>query len=111
MHHVGVVLAGEDIAGPSHVGGELINFVKAPIDHVFHKVLVAKIADDKIIRLGLAEARELEVGAAHPEAFSLQTPHEMMTDEAAGPAHEGNHSRRVFRHVISPKFATLPQPG
>ena len=61
MHHIGVVLAGEDIAGPSHVGGELINFVKATIDDMFHEVLVAKVADDKVIGLGLAEAGKLEV--------------------------------------------------
>ena len=53
------------------------------------EVLVPQIADDKIIRFRFAEAWEFEVGASQPEALSLQTAHEMMTDEAARPANEG----------------------
>src|SRR5262245_54859108 len=102
MHHIGVVFSGEDIAGPSHVSGELINFIKAPIDRMFYEILVAEIADDKIIRLRLAEAWEFEVGASHPETFALQAAHEMMTDEAAGPADEGYlFWVRVFQHVVA----------
>ena len=32
VHDVGVVLAGEDVAGAAHVGGELIDLVEPPID-------------------------------------------------------------------------------
>src|SRR5262249_13594431 len=99
MHHISVVFSSKDIAGPSHIGGKLINFVKAPINHVFYEGLVAEIADDKIVRLRLGEAWELEIGAPHPEALLLQAAHEMMTDEAAGPADEGFLSRGDFRHV------------
>ena len=43
MHHVGVVLTGKDVAGSSHVGSKLINFVKPPIDHLPHEIWIAKI--------------------------------------------------------------------
>ena len=61
MHHVGVVLAGENVAGAAHIGGELIDFVKPPIDHLSDKVRITKITDHEIIGLGFAEARKFEI--------------------------------------------------
>ena len=29
VHHVGIVLAGEDVTGAAHIGGELVDLVKA----------------------------------------------------------------------------------
>ena len=57
VHDVGVVLAGEDVAGAAHVGGELIDLVEAPIDDGATERLVAQIADDEIIGLGFGSIR------------------------------------------------------
>ena len=37
VHDVGVVLAGEDVAGAAHVGRELIDLVEAAVDHCRQK--------------------------------------------------------------------------
>ena len=75
VHHVGVMLAGEDVAGPSHVGGNLIDFVEAPIDHLPHKIRIAKVTDQKIVRFGFAKARKLAICASNPEALAPLPPH------------------------------------
>jgi hypothetical protein len=83
MHHVRIVLAGENIAGSSHVGSKLINFVKAAVNDMSYERLVPKVADDEIIGICLAEPRIFEVGATHPKALLLQAPHKVMANEAA----------------------------
>ena len=88
MHHVGIVLAGEDVAGAAHVGGELIDFIEFPIDHRRADILLAQIADDEIIGLRLGEFRIFQVDAADPEAFAFQTLHHVAGDKAAGAANQ-----------------------
>src|SRR5262249_44411164 len=92
MHHVGIVFAGEDIARSPHVGGELVNFVKAAVNHLANEIGVAKVANQKVISLGLAEAWKLEVGPSYPKAFPLEPLDKMMTDEATGPTNQCNFS-------------------
>ena len=67
MHDVGVVLAGENVSGSAHVGGELVNLVEAAVDCSAGRLTLSQIALDEIIGLRLAEARILEVDASHPD--------------------------------------------
>ena len=70
VHDVGIVLAGEDVAGAAHVGGELVDLVEAPIDRLAAQTSrIAQVADEEIVGLGLGELGILEVDAADPEAL------------------------------------------
>ena len=83
VHHVGVVLAGEDVTGAAHIGGQLIDLVEAAVDGFTAHGRVAQVADDEVIGHGFAEARILQVHAAHPKAFLFQSLNEVAPDEAA----------------------------
>jgi len=81
---IGVVLAGEDVAGAAHVGSQLINFIESLVDRAADVVGVTQIGDDEIIGLGFGVLIELQVDSAHPEAFPLQSFDQMAADKAAG---------------------------
>jgi len=101
VHHIGIVFAREDIAGPAHIGGKLINLVKPAVNDMVYEVLVAKVPDNEVIGVSLAKPRKFQVSTPHPKSFPLQTPNEVMTDEPARPADEcyfpGNC---VMPHVV-----------
>jgi hypothetical protein len=102
VHYVGVVFPGEDVAGSSHVGCELINFIEAAVDHLSHKVGIAKVADREVIGFCLTETWEFEIGSSDPKAFPLEPPYKMVTDEATGPTDQRDFSGDCFpRHVIT----------
>src|SRR5262249_8137159 len=92
MHHVGVVFTGKDVARSSHVGRELIDFVETAVDHMSHEVRITKVADHEVIGFCLAKPRKLEISTSHPEAFVLEPPYKMMTDEATGPTNQCSFS-------------------
>ena len=77
------MLAGKDVTRAPHVGRELINLVKAPVDQLPDEISIAEIADHEVVSLGFTKSRELEIGGSDPETLSLQAPHQMMTDKAA----------------------------
>jgi hypothetical protein len=86
VHHFGVMIPGKDIAGATHIGSKLINFVKVLIEHMSDKALISKVTSYKIIGGGVVEPRILEVDTAHPKLFFLQSPHQVVTNEPAGSA-------------------------
>ena len=90
VHDVGVVFAGEDIARPAHVGGQLIDLVEAAVGDLAADGLIAQIADEEIVGLGLGEFGKLEIDAANPEPLALQALDQMAADE----------SRRRRRRVL-----------
>src|SRR5262249_12269861 len=82
-----------------------------------HEVWITQVADHEIIGLGLAEPRELEIGASHPEAFALEPFDKMVADETTGPAHQRSFYSHWFRgHLTSSRlfrnqmhaFRTMP---
>jgi hypothetical protein len=96
VHDVGIVLTGEDITGSAHIGRKLIDLIETAVDHMSHEIWVTQVADHEIIGLGLAEPRELEIGASHPEAFTLEPFDKMVADETTGPAHQRSFSGHGF---------------
>jgi hypothetical protein len=86
VHQVGIVLTGKDVAGAAHVSRQLIDFVEPPVDYIFHKIRITKIADHEIIGLGFAKAWKFEIRATNPESLTLEPLDQMMTDEATGAA-------------------------
>jgi hypothetical protein len=105
------VFTGEDVAGSAHVGCELIDFVKAAVDHLSYEVGITQVADHEVIGLGLAETREFEIGTSDPKAFPLEPPYKVVTDEATGPADQRDVSRHRFRgHVASSRVHSISAP-
>ncbi len=86
MHHVGVVLSGEDVAGAAHVGGELVNLVETTIDNLFAECSVAQITADKVVGFRLGMLMKFDVDAADPKSFSPQPLDEMAANESASTA-------------------------
>jgi hypothetical protein len=89
VHDIGIVVAGEDVAGTPHIGGQLIDFVERPIDHRAAELLAPQVADDEIVRLAVAEFRKFQIDPADPEALSFQATDEMAADEPARSANQG----------------------
>jgi len=83
------VIAGEDIAGAAHVGGELIDLIEAAIDGRAGEIQEPQVPDDEIVGLGIPEFGKLQIAAADPETFTLQAANQMTADEPAGPADQG----------------------
>ena len=93
VHHIGIVFAGEDIAGSPHVSRELIDFVEPAVDHLSYKVRITQIANHEIVSLGLAETWEFEISTSNPKALPLEPPYQVVTDEPTGPADQRGPSR------------------
>ena len=89
MHDIGVVVAGEDIAGAAHIGGKLVDFIEPPIDRHAAEILLPEVADDKIVSLAVAKFGKFEIDAADPKTLALQTADDMAADESAGSANQG----------------------
>jgi hypothetical protein len=103
VHHVGIVLAGEDITSPAHIGCKLVDFIEGTIDHVPYEIWITQIADQKVIRLRLAKTWKLEISAPNPKSFPLEPTDQVVTDESAGPTDQRNLSHSLFpRHAFSP---------
>jgi hypothetical protein len=98
VHYVAVVLAGEYITGPSHIGRQLIHFVKRSVQNILADLRIAEIADYELICLALAELVALEVNASDPEPLPLQPFHQMTTDESSRSTNEGTSS--VFHEIF-----------
>jgi hypothetical protein len=56
MHEARVVLAGEDVAGAAHIGGELIDLVEAAVDNSAAKAWFAQVADEKVVGFAVCRA-------------------------------------------------------
>ncbi|MDM7984911.1 MAG: hypothetical protein QUV02_10700 [Maricaulis sp.] len=87
VHDIGVVFAGKDVPGPAHIGGQLIDLVKAPVDHIPDNTLFPQIAYQKIIRLRLGMFMKFQIHATDPEAFILQSLDQMSADESTCATH------------------------
>jgi hypothetical protein len=83
VHHVGVVLAGEDVPCPAHVGSQLVQLVEITVYRSLDDRWVAKISNDEVVRARFAEFRALQINTSHPEALSPQPGNQMTTDKAA----------------------------
>jgi len=59
VHDVGVILTGEEIAGPTHISGELINFVEVSINGLPTIRAISQICYDEIVRRSLGKLRIL----------------------------------------------------
>jgi hypothetical protein len=118
LHDVGIMFAGEDIAGPAHVGGKLVNLVEmAVIDGADH-VLFAQVADHEFICRAGAEFGVLEINPANKEAFGLEPLGQVAANEPAGaknqgclhvgglhPLVSGNHGQEAFANIFNVKGA------
>ena len=80
------MVAAKDIAGASHIGGKLVDFVERAIDRRPAEILLPQVADDEIVGFAVAELGKFQVDPADPESLPLQTADEMAADEPAGPA-------------------------
>ncbi len=87
MHHVRVVLAGEDVPGAAHVRGQLVDDLDSP-DHIADQRRVAQVALNKFIGRRIGELMPLQVHRAHPESLGFEPLHQVATDKAAGPIHQ-----------------------
>jgi hypothetical protein len=56
--HVRIVLAGKYVARAPHISCELVDFIEPPIDDLTAKALVPKVANPKIIGLGIRKGGE-----------------------------------------------------
>jgi hypothetical protein len=53
VHYIGVMLAGQDIVGPAHIGCKLVNLRETAIDNgATKKAVVVQVADYKIVGFG-----------------------------------------------------------
>ena len=83
MHDVGIIVAGEDKSGATHIRRELVDLVESLIDDIPAKDRVAQISDDKVIRHRGRIRRKLEIYAANPKLLVLESLDQMAADEPA----------------------------
>jgi len=111
VHDVGVVLAGEDIAGAAHVGRELVDLLEMPVDQALAEPKIPQVTDHEIVGLGHRKFRKLQIGAAHEKALALQPAHQVAADESARPAHQCRFHRPAPRSIPPRSYSTRSAPG
>ena len=62
------MLARENIAGPTHVSGELINFIKSTVHDGATKCLLTQVAYNEIVSAGLREFVKFQIDPANPKS-------------------------------------------
>jgi hypothetical protein len=72
VHYIGVILAHKYVSGPTHIGRQLINFVKSTINNMSAEVGVAEIANDEIVSFAFRIFVVLQVNTANPKSIRLQ---------------------------------------
>jgi hypothetical protein len=102
MHQIGIVLASKDVTGTAHIGGELINLIKAAVDDSAAESGIPQIANDEIIGFALRELMKLQVDTPHPIPITLQPFYQVAPDEAAGAT-----DQCTLRHNASPRGSLL----
>jgi hypothetical protein len=108
VHDLGVMFAGEYIAGAAHVRRKLIHLIEATIDKLAAYELFPQIADGEIIRISLGERIEFEIDSTDPEAFAFQAFHQVATNETA---RTQNQSCLSGYHVFSAVSWYLEAPS
>jgi hypothetical protein len=81
--NIGVVLAGEDVAGTAHVGRQLVDLLDT-LDDGPDDVWIAQIAEDELVGGRGGEIVRLEIDGANPVVFGFETFNEVAADEATG---------------------------
>jgi len=61
-----------------------------------HEIGITKVADHEVIGFCFAETWEFEIGTSNPEAFPLEPPDKVVTNEATGPTNQGKSSSHWF---------------
>ena len=87
-HDDRIVVAAEEITGTPHVGRELVNLIKRPVDTALGGGCIPQVGQYKIISRAGGEFGMFQVNATHPHPLMLQRPDKMMADEATGAADE-----------------------
>ncbi len=88
MHDVGVMIAGEDVAGAAHVRGQLIDFVKAAVHRRAAIDRIAQVGGNEIVGFGRRKIREFQVNGADPETFAFQPLDQVRTDKPTATANQ-----------------------
>jgi hypothetical protein len=86
VHDIGVVIAGEDVAGSSHVRCQLVDFIKSAIYDRLANMRIAQIPQDELVCGGRGMLVILDVYPPDPVAASFEILDKMATDEASGSA-------------------------
>ncbi len=84
MHHLGIVLAGEDIAGAAHVGGKLINFFNS-LDGLARHAGIAKVGENEFVGRRRRIFVWLQIDCPNPVAFLAQSAYEVAANKPARP--------------------------
>jgi len=93
MHHVRVMLGGEDIPRTPHVGGKLIDLVEPSVEHGTAYRGVAQVADDELVSCRFRELGMLDVHTPNEQPFRSQSPRQVASDEPACTAHQSSFHR------------------
>src|SRR5258706_8436750 len=92
MHDRGVMLAGEDVAGPAHVSRELIHLFDA-FDRAPGRFRITQIIQDELVRHGPRILVLFQIDATDPKSFTLEALHQVAPDEASSPTdNDASHS-------------------
>ena len=100
------MLAGEDVAGAAHVGGELVDLVD-PLDGRRAQGSGSRRSPTMNSSAGASEySWRLRSTAAHPEAFGLESLDQMAADETTGAVNQNAfcHVLKAFRHVLERNY-------
>src|SRR5262245_23206551 len=96
------MFARKDIAGASHIGGQLVNGMH-PTNSVLHHAQIAQVAANEFIRGCRRELRVFKIYAADPKTLLFEPPCQMTADESASAGHQ--HSGCVISLSIHSRFA------
>jgi hypothetical protein len=81
MHHLGIMLSGEDIPGATHVCRKLIDLFDVLYSPA-GKTLIAQIAHDELVGWRLSILVAFQINPAYPKAFISEPRDKMATDKS-----------------------------
>jgi hypothetical protein len=108
VHHIRIVLTGEDISGPTHICGELIDLIDVPQNLVCDRD-ITQVAYDEVIGSRSVELGIFQINTPYPITIPLEPANQVTANKSASACNENSlHLNLLFVRSVADSFA---RPG
>lgn len=88
------MLPGEEIACSTHIGGQLINFIKTPVGDTLANLLIPQISKNEVVVGRYCKFMFFPIDTSDPAISILEVTHQMTTNESSGSTNKNSFHKK-----------------